>query len=157
MSKKELTEDQLAELKAEKAAKRTARKELVTASKTVVRDYFAGLDQDELSQDLIDAVLVLTAEKTKKAKRAKSPSAATAILTKIKEDGRVSDVDLFMEFKVAQREMAGYIRNWIKKPSNPEDRAWVMFDKDSDDYVLVGEGEFPPENWDGYVPASEEL
>jgi len=150
---KELTE----EMKEERKAKKAEAKELRNEAKKTVREFFADIDKEQIPEDVLAAIELLTKASTKKPRAAKGPSAASMILTKIKEDGQVSDVDLFMEFKVAQREMAGYIRNWIKKPANVEDRAWVRFDKESEMYILVGEGEYPPENWDGYIPATEEL
>jgi len=137
-------------------AKRTESKEARNAAKKTVREFFADIDQEQVPDEVLAAIALLTKASTKKSRGTKGPSNATQILDKIREEGNVSDVDLFMEFKVAQREMAGYIRNWIKK-GDAEDRAWVRFDKDSENYVLVGEGEYPPENWDGYIPATEEL
>jgi len=142
--------------KEEKKAARAEVKELRNAAKKTLKEFFADVDPDQVSDEVKAAVLFLTKASSKKEGGSKGPSAASQILELIREDGTVSDVDLFMKFKVAQREMAGYIRNWIKK-GPVDERVWVRFDKEAEEYVFIGEGEFPPENWDGYIPATEEL
>jgi len=139
----------------EKKAARKEAKEKRNAAKKLVKEFFVELkEQMDVPEDVLEAVTLIT--KAGSSRGEKKPSNAALIKELIIKEGHVSDVDLFMRFKVAQREMAGHIRNWIKK-AEPEDRVWIMFDKEAEEYVHVGDGENPPENWEGYVPTTDEL
>lgn len=142
----ELTED---EVKSARKESRNAR----AAKKKVLNDYFT----EERLEDIPEEVAIVLRPMVRVARRVgRAAVSSTAIKAKIVEMGRVSDLDLFVEFKVATREMAGHMRNWIKKAA-PSERVWITFDSATDEYVHVGTGESPPEDWDGYVPVTSDL
>lgn len=147
----------MAKTKEEKTAARKEAKAIRNAAKTLALDFIKSIkDSVEIPEDVLQAFTILTKTGSNRVRGERGPSNASLIKEKIMDEGNVSDVDLFMEFKVAQREMAGHIRNWIKK-GEPADRVWISFDKENECYVFVGEGEYPPENWEGYIPATDDL
>lgn len=128
------------------------RKEAREANKKLIKDYL-NEKKIQFPREVADALNVLLKTGSSKVR---TTSAASAVLAKLKSERQVDETDLFMEFKVARKEMGSYIRNWIKKPA-PNNRTWVRFDKESEHYVLAGEGENPPEGWTGYVPTEDEF
>ena len=67
------------------------------------------------------------------------------------EEG-LSEMDVFMQFKIGRPEMTIKCRNLVKT-KDPSDRVWVQFDSDLEKYFVVGEGAEMPEDWQGYIPA----
>lgn len=68
---------------------------------------------------------------------------------------RVTELELFNEFKFARAEMRKIRVNLIKR-RKPEDRIWVSLNTDQEVYVVEGYGPNPPANWTGYRPVEVE-
>jgi len=66
----------------------------------------------------------------------------------------LTEMDVFKQFKIGRPEMTTKIRILVLCP-DPKDRVWVKFDEATETYNVVGTGEKPPADWDGYIPASK--
>jgi hypothetical protein len=68
------------------------------------------------------------------------------------EKGKLTETEIFSEFKFGRPKMNGICRNFIKKAKSPEERIWVVFDIQNETYVMVATGAEAPEGWTGYKP-----
>lgn len=66
----------------------------------------------------------------------------------------LSEMDIFKAFKIGRPEMSIKARILVLC-KNPADRVWIRFDEKAETYSVVGLGENPPADWDGYVPSEK--
>lgn len=72
------------------------------------------------------------------------------ILAMLKE-GPVSDIDLFKKFSYGRAEMHNLVKHFIKDVT-PDERVWIAFDEEEEEYYIFAASESVPTNWVGYVP-----
>lgn len=144
MAKKEKTPEQI-EVADQKKAERIAAKELV-------RSFMKDLEDKELK----DAIILLIGTGQRRAGGGGRTNVNALLRDAFLADDEISEMDLFLKFKIGRPEMTTKIRIFLKTP-NPEDRVWVTFDADSEVYKVVGLGAETPKGWDGFVPADEEV
>ena len=94
----------------------------------------------------------------KPAAAARGPRMSKSINSELRdaflEKKSLTEMDIFKQFKIGRPEMTTKIRILVLCP-NPADRVWVKFDEAAETYSVVGVGEQPPKDWDGYIPASK--
>lgn len=145
----ELTPEEIAAKKEKVEQARLLRKE----AKTRLRDFAKTLDDDD---DLKPDILLLVGT----AARARTGRATVSVNQVLRdiflEKGEISEMEIFKNFKIGRPEMSIKTRIFVKVP-NPEDRIWIVFDEEEEVYHMVAKGAKAPKNWDGYVPADEDL
>ncbi len=67
------------------------------------------------------------------------------------EKGPVKEIVFFKEHGYGRTEMYNMIKHFIKDVT-PDERIWIAFDEDAEEYYIFDECEDIPENWVGYVP-----
>ncbi len=70
------------------------------------------------------------------------------------EKGKLTELEIFKNWKIGQDSMRAIIRSMIKDPA-PKDRVWIELDPKKEEYRIIGRGESPPEGWTGYLPPEE--
>jgi len=137
----------------EKDTKKAERKAKIQEAKTNLRNFAKITDDEELKESIY-----LLVGSGMRATRVATKSVNAALLEAIIEagDSGLSEMDIFLKFKIGRPEMVTKVRIFVKS-QNPEDRVWVKFNESAETYSVVGYGKNPPEGWDGFVPADEEL
>lgn len=160
---KELTVDQeLTEKEQKMLEKRLARDKKLAAAKELVRSNYPMLEET-LEADLFQALAFIVGNR-KGTGASRVPGAGrvsldSQILMKFKAvgvGGSVSDIELFKEFKVGTERMRFFIIKMIKD-TTPEDRVWIKFNAETDNYDFVATGADVPEGWDGYLPKDQSI
>lgn len=120
---------------------------------------------DTIPSDILDALLdVYPARKTSGGGASSVKSKIrTALFDKLREDGEVSETEVFMlTMKLGQGwgrvEMKNLIKRqimWVK----PEERLWIEYVEGETEgtYKLVAEGAEAPEDWEGDLPKENEM
>lgn len=74
----------------------------------------------------------------------------------MEEKKSVNEEAVFKEFKIGRKEAASYIRQHLRK-SNPKERVWINFDRNTGFYKVEGKGEKAPGNYNGFIPVDENI
>lgn len=137
----------------DKEAKKAERKAKTQEARAILRNFAKMTDNEEVKESIF--LLFGTGSR---APRMATKSINVALLEAIIEAGDqgLSEMDIFMKFKIGRPEMVSKCRIFVKT-QNPEDRVWVKFHEDEEIYRVAGYGKNPPEGWDAFVPADEEL
>ena len=142
--KKELTPEQIEAREAKKVERNEA--------KTLIRSFAKECEDDALKK----ALLLIVGSGTRKSGGSTRVNVNALIREAFIEEKEISEMDLFMKFKVGRPEMTTKIRIMLKTP-NIEDRVWVKFYDDEEVYRVEGIGAEAPEGWDGFTPVDEEI
>ena len=134
--------------KAAQEEKRKARNE----AKERTRVYIKSLEDGQLKEDLN----LLIGTGSRQSSGAPRASINNVLRDLFIEKTEVSEMDLFMQFKIGQPEMRIKIRIFVKTP-NPDDRIWVIFDEEKEVYRMVGKGAEKPSEYTGFIPAEQNI
>ena len=69
-------------------------------------------------------------------------------------DGKVTLMQVFKEFRMGEGEMRVRMRNAIHD-RKPEERMWITYDADTETYTLEEVGVNPPAGWTGALPKNK--
>jgi len=145
---------ELKEVDPEVQAKRDAARLLRNEAKTRLRDFAKTLeDDDALKADLF--LIIGTGQRAGGIGRVRV-NMDMAIRDLFLEEKEIHEMDIFKNFKIGRPQMTNKIRIFLKVP-NPDDRIWVRFFPDEETYRIVGKGANPPKDWEGFVPADENI
>jgi hypothetical protein len=149
VAKKALTPDEQKKLEAKRAERKAARQRVIEAIKKI--------NDPKLAADVM-----LFLGKEQGPRRAPTASVNFALREALLKAGAagLSELDVFRQFHIGQPEMVTKVRILVLTPSK-KDRVWVKYfepeaGKEFGVYRVVGVGENPPKDWDGYVPAEKE-
>lgn len=153
MAKKEnapMNDEQFeAAIDAGKAARKARNVEKRKAKRQALVDMINFINSVEAPAEVVAAAKLLTPGN--RATSAAAPSKLDQFAGLFTENNRVSEEDLFMQYKVGRAEMRKICTNLIKK-RKPEDRIWVRLDVPSETYMVEGYGPDAPAGWAGYKP-----
>jgi len=138
-----------------KDADKEAKKEVRNEAKKFVHEFMkAELDTDA---NLYKALKLLIGDGTRRAgNRVARASVNAALRQEFLDNDVLSEMDIFKKFHIGRPEMVTKIRIFILE-KNPEDRIWIKFYPDTEEYKLEGTGVESPANWDGYLPADTKI
>lgn len=143
---KERTPEEQAARKANSKAKRAAKRKALE----LLREFVAGRKNvpDEVQ---IASKLLTPGQRIGMG----GPSRLDVFADMFTNKDRVSEMDIFTEFKIGRGEMRKVRVNLIKK-RKPEDRIWVDHNVQDEAYLVVGFGPEAPSGWTGYRPVEVE-
>lgn len=113
-----------------------------------------------LPNEVLEAIRVLVPiRKAKQGGHAASRNAKQQVLDKLLDlfmanDGKVTLMQVFKEFRMGEGEMRVRMRNAIHD-RKPEERMWITYDSDTDTYTLEEVGANPPAGWTGALPKNK--
>lgn len=132
----------------EKEAKKLARRE---AKKVAFENLYKVLEEGNV-EGAIAELKVIKPSLYGLRQRTSGGGTHVKFVTMLKENGKVTELDAFNEFKAGRKECHAFIRRAVKKAKTPADRVWIAFDKEAGIYTIAGTGENPPKGWNGYQP-----
>ena len=150
MSKNEVKAVEVAEVKAVDP-KAQAKKDARSAAKARV---VAFLNDNVEQLGALKADIELFIGKGQRATKTGIRNVNSELRDAFIEKGSLTEMDLFMKFRIGRPEMVGKIRILTLTP-NPADRVWVKFNEATETYHVMGQGTNPPTGWTGYIPASK--
>lgn len=82
----------------------------------------------------------------------------TLFVNKVVESGKEGypEMQAFQDFKIGRKE-ANSLKKKNLRATEPDNRVWINFDKETAVYKVVGKGSTPPQSYEGYIPVDEEL
>lgn len=113
-----------------------------------------------LPNEVLDAIRVLVPiRNAKQGGHAARRNAKQQILDKLLDlfmanDGKVTLMQVFKEFRMGEGEMRVRMRNAIHD-RKPEERMWITYDADTETYTLEEVGVNPPAGWTGALPKNK--
>lgn len=113
-------------------------------ARKIITGYFLTPESGKVPIEVKTAILYLSG-KGVRSERSGVNSELKDLLLK----GPVTLMSIFEKFEIGRPTMEQRIRGFINV-KNVNDRIWVDF-KDGT-YTVVGKGENPPKNWEGYLP-----
>ncbi len=137
------------EVIAKREAARTARNE----ARARLREFAKGLpDDDSMKTD----VLLIVGSGVRAGGGQRGVNFDMQIRDLFLEKKELHEMEIFKNFHIGRPQMTNKIRIFLKVP-NPEDRIWVVFNKEDETYKIVGKGANPPKGWEGFIPADENI
>lgn len=113
-----------------------------------------------LPNEVLEAIRVLVPVRAAKKGGTSVPrNAKQQLLDKLLDlfmanDGKLSLMQIFKEFRMGEGEMRVRMRNAIND-RKPEERMWISYDAASETYTLEHVGSDAPANWAGPMPKSK--
>lgn len=112
-----------------------------------------------LPNEVLEAIRVLVPIRNAKQDRAAPRNAKQQVLDKLLDlfmanDGKVTLMQVFKEFRMGEGEMRVRMRNAIHD-RKPEERMWITYDSDTETYTLEEVGVNPPAGWTGTLPKNK--
>lgn len=113
-----------------------------------------------LPNEVLEAIRVLVPiRNAKQGGHAASRNVKQQVLDKLLDlfmanDGKVTLMQVFKEFRMGEGEMRVRMRNAIHD-RKPEERMWITYDADTETYTLEGVGVNPPAGWTGILPKNK--
>lgn len=144
MGKKDKTND--------KAEKRKERNALRNQMKETLRNFLAT--EPQVDETVINAIKFL-AGKSKQGRVAKTPG-YMLVIEYITEKQKVSEDEIWNQFKMGRVEMRSAIRKYVKKTGEGNEMAWITLNDDND-YEVVAVSDKVPENWEDPLPVAVEV
>lgn len=137
--------------KNEKKGKRKERNELRKQMRDTLRAFLN--DNDNLEENVIDAIKFFAGKAQRESTGSGRTPAYMIVIDKIKESPgmKMSEDDIWNEFKMGRYEMRNAIRKLIKKAEPDEDIPWIILNEEND-YQIIEIGKTIPEDWDGPIP-----
>lgn len=145
--------DDVGTIDPEVEAKREAAREARNEAKARLREFAKTLpDEDGMKTD----ILLIVGSGARAGGVRRGVNFDMQIRNLILEKGELHEMEVFKNFHIGRPQMTNKIRVFLKVP-NPEDRIWVVFDKEDETYKIAGKGANPPKDWKGFVPADENI
>lgn len=113
-----------------------------------------------LPNEVLEAIRVLVPiHNAKKGGHAAHRNIKQQVLDKLLDlfmanDGKVTLMQVFKEFRMGEGEMRIRMRNAIHD-RKPEERMWITYDADTETYTLEEVGVNPPDGWTGTLPKNK--
>jgi hypothetical protein len=112
-----------------------------------------------LPNEVLDAIRVLVPIRNAKQGHAAPRNQKQQVLDKLLDlfmanDGKVTLMQVFKEFRMGEGEMRVRMRNAIHD-RKPEERMWITYDADTETYTLEEVGVNPPAGWTGTLPKNK--
>lgn len=113
-----------------------------------------------LPNEVLEAIRVLVPiRNAKQGGHAAPRNAKQQVLDKLLDlfmanDGKVTLMQVFKEFRMGEGEMRVRMRNAIHD-RKPEERMWITYDADTETYTLEEVGLNPPAGWTGTLPKNK--
>lgn len=112
-----------------------------------------------LPNEVLEAIRVLVPIRSAKQGHAAPRNAKQQVLDKLLDlfmanDGKVTLMQVFKEFRMGEGEMRVRMRNAIHD-RKPEERMWITYDADTETYTLEEVGVNPPAGWTGALPKNK--
>lgn len=113
-----------------------------------------------LPNEVLEAIRVLVPiRNAKQGGHAAPRNAKQQVLDKLLDlfmanDGKVTLMQVFKEFRMGEGEMRVRMRNAIHD-RKPEERMWITYDADTETYTLEEVGVNPPAGWTGTLPKNK--
>lgn len=112
-----------------------------------------------LPNEVLEAIRVLVPIRNAKQGHAAPRNAKQQVLDKLLDlfmanDGKVTLMQVFKEFRMGEGEMRVRMRNAIHD-RKPEERMWITYDSDTETYTLEEVGVNPPAGWTGALPKNK--
>lgn len=112
-----------------------------------------------LPNEVLEAIRVLVPIRSTKQGHAAPRNAKQQVLDKLLDlfmanDGKVTLMQVFKEFRMGEGEMRVRMRNAIHD-RKPEERMWITYDADTETYTLEEVGVNPPAGWAGALPKNK--
>ncbi len=112
-----------------------------------------------LPNEVLEAIRVLVPIRNAKQGHAAPRNAKQQVLDKLLDlfmanDGKVTLMQVFKEFRMGEGEMRVRMRNAIHD-RKPEERMWITYDADTETYTLEEVGVNPPAGWTGALPKNK--
>lgn len=113
-----------------------------------------------LPNEVLEAIRVLVPiRNAKRGGHAAPRNAKQQVLDKLLDlfmanDGKVTLMQVFKEFRMGEGEMRVRMRNAIHD-RKPEERMWITYDADTETYTLEEVGVNPPAGWTGTLPKNK--
>lgn len=112
-----------------------------------------------LPNEVLEAIRVLVPIRNAKQCHAAPRSSKQQVLDKLLDlfmanDGKVTLMQVFKEFRMGEGEMRVRMRNAIHD-RKPEERMWIAYDSDTETYTLEEVGVNPPAGWTGTLPKNK--
>lgn len=113
-----------------------------------------------LPNEVLEAIRVLVPiRNAKQGGHAAPRNAKQQVLDKLLDlfmanDGKVTLMQVFKEFRMGEGEMRVRMRNAIHD-RKPEERMWITYDADTETYTLEEVGVNPPAGWTGILPKNK--
>jgi hypothetical protein len=135
----------------EKTTKRAARNTLRNQMREALRTFLGS--GPELEESILDAIKFF-AGKSQRGGAARVPG-YMVVIERINNDMKVSEDDIWNEYKMGRIEMRNAIRKYVKKSIPGEEIAWIKLN-DENVYEVVEVSATVPEGWDGPLPTTTE-
>lgn len=137
---KEMTKEDQA-----KALKKKNQAEMKAAKKTLF-DYSQTKDFSKLPSDIQAAIKRVSGKRAAAGSRPSIVGTLKPMFDKV--GAAVSELDIFKATKMGRGEIRKKVRETLKKAA-PEERFWLEFDADSENWVFLGVGAKQPKGWLG--------
>lgn len=134
--------------KNEKNEAKKQRNALRNQLKDVLRKFVE--ETTDLNSEIKDAILFFAGKKSRSG-GTRTPG-YMIVIEKIKEATKVSEDDIWNEFKMGRTEMRNAIRKYIKGSEPGSEIHWISLNEDGDYEVMEISSEVP-EGWDGPLPS----
>ena len=129
------------------------KKNMRLAARDRVREWLKNLDDVNLKADIV--LLIGSGQRSVRGGVIRSINNVLREAFIAADDG-LTEMDIFKQFKIGRPEMTSKVRIFLRTPV-VADRVWVVFDEKTEIYTIAAIGENPPEGWEGYVPANENV